>query len=917
MIRTLFLGAALASAVTVQAQQFLMQGWYWEFPKSVSSSTNFAVTVRNQMTGLSEAGFTDIWLPPLSKGSGGGFSVGYDVRDLFDLGEFGFGATGFGTRAELDALISDMESMGINPVADVIYNHRDAGKWENNPGVEGWIENFSFTQAQNNNTPYPSDRWRCVLPLGGATGNTAGDYYFKISSASQHPYFHSAGYKVYMFTKRKGFAPGGDLIEAEPNGGGDCGQPFNDIFVGRGMVASVDASGCTADEFHLALDVNDFFAAGDTLYIELRNSGGYSDHRIYGLWSAVRSMDIQSEIKIQTATNHKTLPSGRGDMDWRNFKPNGAPTSFSGDLDFPWFFYDYDNAVPSTLDTLSVYTKWLWEEVGVRGLRLDAVKHFPANFLGGILNQMHASGYNPPIVVGEFFDFNPSVLNNWVNLVEGSMSSSAQAAINVRAFDFGLRGALKSASDAFGYDVRNVFNSGMVNGGGGSPFAAVTFANNHDFRAPGESIQNDPKLAYAYILTNNSIGVPCVYYPDYFGAVRPNAPTVNLENDIKKLMAIHDNFIVGSTTADYLSRFGTPYANSYTSGGANTTLFYQLGNNPAGVSVLVAINYSGSALRMNHNINTGIGVSTGDTLWAIGGTSNTAFARVNGSSSVFIDIPARSYAVFVNCDRPSKPINPVSVAFCPSDPIPPLSVQNDGGRYDWYSAATGGTRVKENSATYATTTPGTYWVENVGDCGSSARVAVSLTSDVAVCNCALPSSINQGAIFTTSVVLFWTAVADAVGYQIQGRPAGTTTWRSLQTTSTTRNVNILSPGTTYEWRMRTFCGGTEFSEFSPIRSFTTISAREGQNDLAPQPMSAYPNPASERVTVQGEHRSDAAASLEVVDMLGRTRMMQDLGNQAGVYQTELNLEALESGIYLLLYRQGDHLERLALDVTGR
>ena len=129
MIRSIILGTALLTALAVQGQQFLMQGWYWEFPKSVASSTNFAVTLKNQAASLAEAGFTDIWLPPLSKGSGGGFSVGYDVQDLFDLGEFGFGATGFGTRAELDALINDMESMGLNPVADVIYNHRDAGKW--------------------------------------------------------------------------------------------------------------------------------------------------------------------------------------------------------------------------------------------------------------------------------------------------------------------------------------------------------------------------------------------------------------------------------------------------------------------------------------------------------------------------------------------------------------------------------------------------------------------------------------------------------------------------------------------------------------------------------------------------------------------------------------------------------------------
>ena len=37
---------------------------------------------------LAAMGITDVWLPPAYKGSAGGFSVGYDTYDLFDLGEF-------------------------------------------------------------------------------------------------------------------------------------------------------------------------------------------------------------------------------------------------------------------------------------------------------------------------------------------------------------------------------------------------------------------------------------------------------------------------------------------------------------------------------------------------------------------------------------------------------------------------------------------------------------------------------------------------------------------------------------------------------------------------------------------------------------------------------------------------------------
>ena len=37
---------------------------------------------------LSELGITSVWFPPAYKGTNGGYSVGYDAYDLFDLGEF-------------------------------------------------------------------------------------------------------------------------------------------------------------------------------------------------------------------------------------------------------------------------------------------------------------------------------------------------------------------------------------------------------------------------------------------------------------------------------------------------------------------------------------------------------------------------------------------------------------------------------------------------------------------------------------------------------------------------------------------------------------------------------------------------------------------------------------------------------------
>src|SRR5882672_4560138 len=56
-----------------------------------------------KMPEIAEAGYTSLWLPPPTKGSGG-FSVGYDEFDPFDLGDKdqrGTIRTRYGTKDEL------------------------------------------------------------------------------------------------------------------------------------------------------------------------------------------------------------------------------------------------------------------------------------------------------------------------------------------------------------------------------------------------------------------------------------------------------------------------------------------------------------------------------------------------------------------------------------------------------------------------------------------------------------------------------------------------------------------------------------------------------------------------------------------------------------------------------------------------
>jgi hypothetical protein len=387
MKKILLLCAGSLSLMGVYAQEFMLQGWKWNYLQFVEGGS-YIEYLENHAEEIADAGFTYVWLPPLASGSSGGVSMGYDVKDYYNLGEY----TGcrWGNREELDALISTMNGLGLKAVADMVYNHRDGGAFEDNESVEGWIENMNATKIAAGDQPFPSDRFRCYLPLGGASGNGAGTYYFKLHSASGSAGFIGKPYTTMMYTNTvpANYGLAAD-VESEPNGGADCGEDNDNITLGKRLEATIDG-GCGTDEWELVLDADDFNADGDTLWIRMYNTGlsglaDMTDHFIYGLWSASAGADIQYQIGYQTSTDFTGMASGQGAMDQSNFKPNGAPTQLGGDLDAMLFFYDVDQNVASTRNVLFDYTTWMWNNAGMRGFRVDAVKHFPANFYGRLV----------------------------------------------------------------------------------------------------------------------------------------------------------------------------------------------------------------------------------------------------------------------------------------------------------------------------------------------------------------------------------------------------------------------------------------------------------------------------------------------------------------------------------------------------
>ncbi len=109
----------------------LMQYFEWYLPDNELHWER----CKAQAKALKRAGINMVWLPPAYKGASGNKSVGYDVYDTYDLGEFdqkGSIATKYGTKAQYLEAVKAFQDNGIEVLADVVLNHMmgaDATQW--------------------------------------------------------------------------------------------------------------------------------------------------------------------------------------------------------------------------------------------------------------------------------------------------------------------------------------------------------------------------------------------------------------------------------------------------------------------------------------------------------------------------------------------------------------------------------------------------------------------------------------------------------------------------------------------------------------------------------------------------------------------------------------------------------------------
>lgn len=229
--------------------------------------------------------------------------------------------------------------------------------------------------------------------------------------------------------------------------------------------------------------------------------------------------------------------SGKFARDWRSYHPS--------------YFERWDDQVfegmpdlchrnPYVYGELVEYARWLIEEIGFDGLRYDFVKGYGTWIISAILDRLYEkngkSGFSP-FGVGEFWDSDSSI-TQWLKETNSFTDNP------VTAFDFPLRGRLKTLCDTYGFSLKGLMEKGTLVTNGMARYA-VTFVENHDI-VRTDPIFNDKMLAYSYILTHE--GYPCVFWQDYFNW---GLAQEGYRSGIAALVKVHEQYAGGATDILY------------------------------------------------------------------------------------------------------------------------------------------------------------------------------------------------------------------------------------------------------------------------------------------------------------------------------------------------------------------------------
>ncbi|KXT78815.1 alpha-amylase [Streptococcus sp. DD13] len=346
---------------------------------------------------LARKGIKKIWLPPAYKATKRD-DVGYGVYDLFDLGEFdqkGTIRTKYGSKADYLALIHILKECGIDPIADVVLNHK--------------------------------------------------------AGADQKEEFQ--------------------VVAVDPR---DRTKPVSDPFLIQGW----------------------------THFCFLGRRKVYNDFQWH--WYHFTGTDYDAK------TGKSGIYQIQGDN--KGWAHTGLVDSENGNYDY-LMFADIDFKHPEVIQNLYDWASWFIQTTGIKGFRLDAIKHIDAFFMNNFIRDIKDQFGPDFYVFGEYWSGELEDNEQYLKQIHYRFDL-IDTRLHLNLFDAGRLGSA--------YDLRGLLEDSLVKH---HPKHAVTFVENHDTQK-GQALESTvadwfKAAAYAFILLRKE-GLPCVFYGDYYGVTGKN-----------------------------------------------------------------------------------------------------------------------------------------------------------------------------------------------------------------------------------------------------------------------------------------------------------------------------------------------------------------------------------------------------------
>lgn len=159
-----------------------------------------------------------------------------------------------------------------------------------------------------------------------------------------------------------------------------------------------------------------------------------------------------------------------------------------------------------------------------------------------------------------------------------------------------------------------------------------------------------------------------------------------------------------------------------------------------------------------------------------------------------------------------------------------------------------------------------------------------------------PENVVATMFTATKIKLDWDLIPNAAGYQIYYKPTGGAALKS-KALSNTKTLSGLTPNTTYTIKVRAFCEGMGFSNWSETITVTTAPFKSAETEE--KLITVYPNPAGNVLHIDGLKAGSQITLINALGELMSTITIADAtvsintGNFAnGIYQ----LVILEDGI---------------------